>query len=645
MRMETNQSQSRPVRSARQRPLSSAIPTPFQNPTSPPRVSRRLSDQQVRKTHARRPTEDQPIQPSIREITHRSSTIDRPSLSLDSNRARSTAPSLKPSPITPRTSGAHDTSADGSSIFARRPATTDHPRSSHRHASGLSKSFNSSQSVAGAGVPEASESSNSTAAASTVWDELDELKSRIHRLELTGKLPRTSGAAISGASDERPPTAGTGATTLSGSPKRISGAGTAQTEVFNPTSAQRELQPILKSALSKTKPFVSSDIYDAVEAAANDALSLSQMMGAVGQPGPISSGASTIGVGGTSTVTDRQLRKKTDSLCRSLTELCLALTDEGSRRQSTTQKSQSEPRESARSNEHKLLSSPPPMKVFSGAPRRETANADEPVPSVEHMTSPRTTRLEKRATFNFTGMTTPSILQSPRYAPSALGSEAPTPGRKSSLIINRSRRGVTEEPDDQGRKTSLLRTRRAGTDEPEEGRRTSLLLPSRRVTSFGRASNIDEESESNFRVPSRAVTEVGALRIEVPSRDREDVTRGSMQLQEPSSASSALPRRRLITSNLPTPHLQSTRLATPTTPSARRFFGVDRAAQQDRQERQDRGDTSNLTERLAEERGQRQYQSGPSTTSYINRRASIGRKRQSGIPSFSGTASNVGGYR
>lgn len=649
-RMEANQSQSRVVRSARQRPLSTVVPSSFQNPTSPPRVPRRLSDQQDRASRMRRTTEDQPAQHAEREVPYRGSTNERPSLSLDATRARSTVSSLRPSPITPRTYGGLDNTADGNSIFARRPATSEHHRtSSHRKPSGLSKSFQSSPLVSkssesqhpGAPHHEASESSNSTAAPSTVWDELDELKSRIHRLELTGKLPRTSGAAMSRASEERPPTAGTGATTVSGSPKRASTNGAAQTEVLSMTSQQRDAQPILKSALSKTRPFVTSDIYSAVEAAANDAMSLSQMMGTVGQPGPISSGASTIGGSGQATVTDRLLRKKVDSMCRNLTELCLALTDEGSQRKAATQQPKPESREIVKSKEKEQepLSSPPPIKVFTGAPRRETSKPDEPVPSVENAVSPRATRLEKRATFNFT---TPSV-PSPRYAPSALGGEATTPGRKSSLVVARTRRGVTEEPDDQGRKTSLLRTRRAGTDEPEEGRKTSFLLPPRRVTTIARGSNIDEESDSRFRAPSRAITEVSGLRVDVPSRDREDVTRGSFQMPEPASAGSALPRRRLITSNLPSASAASSRFATPTTPSSRRFLGSDRFGQ-DRGDRFERADNT-VAERLAEERGQRQYTVGQSNSSVVGRETSINRKRHSGIPSISGTSSNFGGYR
>ncbi|KAK7736762.1 hypothetical protein SLS63_003110 [Diaporthe eres] len=619
------------------------------NPTSPPRVPRRLSDQQDRAFRMRRTTEDQPAQHTDREGPYRGSTTERPSLSLDATRARSTVSSLRPSPITPRTYGGLDNTVEGNSIFARRPATSEHPRtSSHRQPSGLSKSFQSSPLVPksseshhpGAPHHEASESSNSTAAPSTVWDELDELKSRIHRLELTGKLPKTSGAAMSRASDERPPTAGTGATTVSGSPKRASATGAAQTEIMSITSSHRDAQPILKSALSKTKPFVNSDIYNAVEAAANDAMSLSQMMGIVGQPGPISSGASTIGGSGQATVTDRLLRKKVDSMCRNLTELCLALTDEGSQRKAATQQPKPEPRETMKPKEQEPLSSPPPIKVFTGAPPRETSKPDEPVPSVESSVSPRMTRLEKRATFNFTAPSVPS----PRYAPSALGGEATNPGRKSSLVVARTRRGVTEEPDDQGRKTSLLRTRRAGTDEPEEGRKTSFLLPPRRVTTIARGSNIDEEQDSRFRAPSRAITEVAGLRVDVPSRDREDVTRGSFQMQEPTSASSALPRRRLITSNLPSASAASPRFATPTTPSSRRFLGTDRFAQE-RGDRFDRADNNNVAERLAEERGQRQYSAGQSNNSVVGRETSINRKRHSGIPSISGSVSNFGGYR
>lgn len=586
-------------------------------------------------------------QQSNRDAYYQNSAIGRPPLKVDS-RGSSRAPSLKPSPITPRTQSELDNSADRNSIFARRPSTRNgdgHARSSSiKQPSGLSKSFNASPSVPKNGVSqqipngqsvEASESSNSTAAPSTVWDELDELKSRIHRLELTGKLPKTSSAAISRNPEDRPPTADTGATTLSGSPRR------AQTEVVSLASSQKKTQSSLRYILSKTKPFVSSDVYDAIEAAASDALSLSQLMGTAGQSGPISSGASTIGQGGPSTVTDRQLRKKADSICRSLTELCIALKEEDPERK-TTSVSRPQTRGTSRSGREEAPRSPN-MKVFKGS------GPDEPLTSIEDYGSPRAIRLDKRATFNFTGGSGTTSMPTTRYASSVIGGgddDHTMTGRQSSLVLARARRGVTEEPDDNGRKTTLLRTRRAASEEPEEqesSRRSSMVFAPRRVTTIGRVSNIDEEPQMQSRAPSRAVTEVSnartevgnGLRINVPTRDT--IARRAM-LQEPASASAALPRPRLITSGLPTPGLYSSRMMTPTTPGGRRFLQVNR------QQAQEDNNTSNITGRLAGERGQR-YSIGGPTASGVTREPSLHRKRHSGIPNISGTASNVGGYR
>lgn len=644
---EADRSQSRvvlPARASRQRPMSGIYNTSYQRSSSPPPRSRRLSDQQIPMSRVRRAA-DEADQNNTRDMSYQGSVVGRPSLKLDSARASSRVSTLKPSPITPRTQSVLDNSADRTSIFARRPSTKTndgHSRSSSvRQPTGLSKSFNSSPLVAKAGdthpAPgghhEASESSNSTAAPSTVWDELDELKSRIHRLELTGKMPKTSGAAISRTSDERPPTAGTGATTISGSPKR------AQTEVVSTTSSHREAQPILKSALSKTKAFVNSDVYDAIEAAANDALSLSQMMGPPGQAGPISSGASTIGAGGPNTVTDRQLRKKAESICRSLTELCLALTDQGTTQRRSASSSRPQTGVANRPRDDEPPSSPPTMRIFTG---RQSAGADEPLPSIEPFNSPRATRLDKRATFNFTGMHAPSSMPSPRYASSVGGGggDDTVTGRKSSLVIARARRGLTEELEDHGRKTALLRTRRANTEEPEEeesshNRRSSLILAPRRVTTISRVSNIDEEPQPGSRAPSRAVTELNnGLRIAVPSRD--SIARRPQAL-EPASASAVQGPRRLLTSNLPASGPYSSRLSTPTTPGARRFLQVSRQAQ-------DREDTTNITGRLNEDRGQR-YSIGAPPSNLTPRGPSLHRKRHSGIPNISGTASNVGSYR
>lgn len=643
--MEADQPQSRIARGSRQRPLSTVYTSSTSQIASSPSLPRRLSDHQVATPHRRgQAGEGLPESSSSRDLTYQSVATEKPALKLDATRARANVSALKPSPITPRTQSVLDNS-DRSSTFARRPPTNEHSRSrstSIRPPTGLSKSFSSSPFVRkipepqqpAAGNPEASESSNSTAAPSTVWDELDELKSRIHRLELTGKMPKTSGAAMSRASEERPPTAGTGATTISGSPKRASGVGTAPTEVQSTASSQQG-QPLLRSALSKTKPFVSSEVFDAIEAASADALSLAQLMGTVGQPGPISSGASTIGAGGTSTVTDRQLRKKADSICRNLTELCLALTEEAHQRNNGS-RSRPQTRGTSRQREEEPPNSPgpPTLRVFTGASQqRQLARPDEVLPSVEGATSPRAMRLEKRATFNFTGMAGPSA-PTPRYAPSSMGDDT---GRKSSLVVARSRRGVTEESDGPGRRTSLLRTRRAGTDEPpDDSRKSSLVLTPRRVTTIGRVSNIDEEPQVASRVSSRAMGEIGGgLRIAVPPRT--EVTQ-RQQAQEPTSATSILPRRRLITANLPAAGPYTSRLATPTTPSTRRFLHVGRG-------QEDRGDNMNsVAERLAEERGQR-YSIGGTTASGVGRTTSFHQKGNSGIANFSATASNVGSYR
>lgn len=175
---------------------------------------------------------------------------------------------------------------------------------------------------------EGTESTASLTAPSTVWDELDDLKTRIRKLELTGELPSSSGAAMTNAAmanniGERPRTATTSATTISSSPKgpRLS--------TVSPDRSVVEVhgvRPILRAALANAQPFVKPNTYRALEATASDALTLAAMTGAegsqVGMRGPgslIAGSASTI---------DRQLRRKADSMCRGLTELCIALSEE-----------------------------------------------------------------------------------------------------------------------------------------------------------------------------------------------------------------------------------------------------------------------------------------------------------------------------
>lgn len=161
----------------------------------------------------------------------------------------------------------------------------------------------------------ATESTISTTAPSTVWDELDDLKSRIKKLELTGKLPPSSAAAMT--STERPKTATTAATTtMSSSPKHKP---TSTTQLQSAIEGiPSSVHPNLHDALGNAKTVLSNDVYQKLQATAQDALQLSMMMSPEGP----NTGASTIGA---TSLSERQIRRRTESMCRSLTELAIAI--------------------------------------------------------------------------------------------------------------------------------------------------------------------------------------------------------------------------------------------------------------------------------------------------------------------------------
>lgn len=176
-----------------------------------------------------------------------------------------------------------------------------------------------------------SDSVDSQTAPSTVWDELDDLKSRIKKLELTGKLPPTSSAAVTpgGASSERPRTATTAPTTVNSSPKQErkpsnetkAGSDHPKSPTPGPPSLA-DIHPTLHAALAKAKALLSVSLYRTLEATATDALQLAALTGSAGPQGTTFSAASIInGV----TVSDRHIRRKADLMCRNLTDLCLAL--------------------------------------------------------------------------------------------------------------------------------------------------------------------------------------------------------------------------------------------------------------------------------------------------------------------------------
>lgn len=330
---------------------------------------------------------------------------------------------------------------------------------------------------------EGTESTASTTAPSTVWDELDDLKSRIRKLELTGKLPPTSGAAMSQVSGERPPTATTTITTVSTSPKRGRGISTSPVDSHCAGLPTCEIHPLLHSALAKLKPLLSEEVYRALEATASDALTIAAMMGNVGQPGPIFSAQSVAG-SNVSTVTDRQLRRKADSMCRSLTELCLALSEVNPRQLQL---------------------------VLAGGENKETSRTGDAL--IRAKPSPRAlSRLEERRS----SLLAASSLPTPRHSTP----ETSTPTQTTNMM---------------GRRTSLfLRNRRAGTEELEDEDR--FRAPSRAATEVGRLRNLPRGAISE-RVPPLPDSRAISVQSSLPMRRYISTNLNSNLPQTPSTQS------------------------------------------------------------------------------------------------------------
>lgn len=593
---------------------------------SPPQVSRRLSEQDASRSKA---AEDgQSTEKMARALTYRSpatgSTLETKS------------PGSKMPPLTTRTLTFQEPPTDSGSTYSRRRQSINESlagvpsRMSSLKQPGVSaytsgRTYNSSPLVPKQVDTQKhdsyqgdvhTESSNSTAAPSTVWDELDDIKTRIHRLELTGKMPSTSGAAVSRASDERPPTATTNATTMSGSPKRGSNGAAAQTDVVSTVSSsygQKESQPLLQSAMNKSKPFLAPDVYSALENAASDAITLSAMIGKVGEPGPISSAASNVG---TPALTDRQLRRKAEGICRSLTELCLALSENAVQLNS---------QEIIVPGLEKEPVASPTITRFSGiaAQRRPSAALVDRSPASAAASPRAMSRLEERRS----SMLFSSALPSPsaRYSSQMQTTTTEGAGRRTSLMIPRTRRAGTEEPEGfSGRTSSVLRTRRAGTEEPDElVGRTPSLLRTRRGTHDNEA---EDDSTFRFRAPSRAITEVTPSRPAVSRDFNPQIPIPS--IESASLGTSALPRRRLASSTL------NTRLVQPSTTSSLTSRRYLERTTPDRE-------ANNITEKLAADRGQRSF----SLASPHSRSSSLHQRNRDSVFFNSSTTTQPGGYR
>lgn len=658
----TSGGQYRSYRSHR-RPLSTNVAS--YQPTSPPPISRRLSDNQER---SRSRHEDDRASEIVRSSTQRSTTWERAMSAHpadDLYRTKATSTALRPSPSVAR-APRQEAASEILTHTRRRSSITDQNtpppvRTSTYRSSGTGhahgKSYNSSPLVRSFDVgvnrhndaPQALEGTESTAsntAPSTVWDELEDLKTRMRRLELTGKLPSTSAAAVSRLSDDRPPTATTTVTTMSSSPKR-SGGGAQTNEAESATPSQRDAYPILLSALSKSKPFLNPGVFRALEAAANDAMSLSSLMGIAGQPGPISSGASTIG--SNATVTDRQLRRKADSVCRSLTELCVALGEDIAHTRpaqvshsQTPSSSQYQTPTTLPASQNDGPSTPTINKTYSGlSQNRPNVVAEQPLPKPTASPSRTMSKFEERRNTILNGTSLPSP-RAPTSGPTT--PQEPSANRRSSLLFPRTRRAVTEEPEDSGgrRSSLLLRTRRGGTEEPEEGRQTSFMYRGRRGT-IG-----EGEDENRSGTTPRAYTEVNATRpsnreyTEVATSSRAPTREYAPQTQAPaeegaSQPASALPRRRFVSSSA-----SVSRLATPSaaaSPSS--ALPTRKYLERTVPER----DAPIAMDRQSEERPQRYHSLGQTVS--LNRSGNLSTRRQnrdSTITSVSTTAT-AGGYR
>ncbi|KAJ5492616.1 hypothetical protein N7539_001362 [Penicillium diatomitis] len=251
------------------------------------------------------------------------------------------------------------------------------------------------------------ESTLSTNAPSTVWDELDDLKSRIRKLELTGKLPPSSQEAISGASQERPRTAATTVTVLSSSPRQQRKARSPSAE----KAVQNPVHPLLQTAMTKSQEVLAPEVYSALEATIKDALALSTMLGVNAAP----SGTVSVVNGGFASP-ERLARRKADSVCRSLTELCLALTDKQLRRDRSASTSRVLESHSLRANSGETESL-----AGSSAYQRITAAEAGALERQPSTSSRITSRLEaRRLSLINTGVPTTGdsrVAQSPSVAP------------------------------------------------------------------------------------------------------------------------------------------------------------------------------------------------------------------------------------
>lgn len=352
----------------------------------------------------------------------------------------------------------------------------------------------------------ATESTISTTAPSTVWDELDDLKSRIRKLELTGKLPPSSAAAMSSA--ERPRTATTAATTLSSSPKNKQNMLSLQSAIEGIPSS---IHPLLHEALGQAKPVLSNEVYQKLQATASDALQLVALMNGDSYQ------ASSASVAGYGISQERQIRRRAESMCRGLTELTIAMSAESKASQSPSYRPAS-----------RDVSTTQPYPLAS---RRLSNEAPDLPPVASRIQSRLDTRRTSLHLANArTGHSSPeSSVQTPSIIPSRQPGSSGNVQRTSPLL--RPRRtaayvdGVTDDDDDRAssvRPVSRARTELGSGNRRSARDRTSLSreytsqhpMPTQLELSTTQRSQLPAGLGSNFQSRRKYYSPASTVRVQ-----------------------------------------------------------------------------------------------------------------------------------
>lgn len=450
-------------------------------------------------------------------------TGDSASLSGHSNSGRARRYSVVPdrSPLSPTRLRERLHSPEVPQYGRRRPSFGG-PLSSPHPSNQMITLDSSEESPAESSEPKQSESTSAESQQDdNVWDELDELKCRIKELEMKDKVPTVSSAAASGDSSDRPRTATTAPTTIDSSPKherKRDGERKKTTPTpppMTPTGGNplSNIHPPLHTALAKAQTLLTASLYRTLEAASNDALQLAAITGSAGPQGTNFSAASIInGL----TVSDRQVRRKVDNMCRNLTELTIALCE-------------------GKHEAPEIVSSPTSMETA----RQESPSfrySESHAPSRSASNARPMSRLEARRSSILGGNSlVPYESISPRASIGEIytSEQEPTSAKSNPPQLRR----VSRAP-------SGLRSRIQRQEEVSGDEETSLRPPSRAMTDIGSArtrSRIGNENRSPGAQRTPSLREVLASK-----RNNESAFEGNRETPRISSLGSDHRRRRLF---------------------------------------------------------------------------------------------------